>query len=726
MRPASHRGFTLLELVISCAILVTIFALATTALTRVHRLRADSESQTRLMTEGRALLDDIANQLAYVADTNIWISGQGVAADGQALSLIRYAVHPQSRKSGDAYADTPYYALRLDLTPRKDGSSHASAERIARSQTPEDPLLDAKGPDRITFGTVKRDSLSVTNAYAADEMGTHIPAAAAGDTISVPVTTGSSVATYGARTSFTGHVNVLTSPFEGTNTVIADVVFESAHSGERTLYIRKPVTGRWPSPSTCTFCLSAIAEVDADNITSNAFLTPGHLDYTNAPLTTVLFSDAETNATAQTVLTAILSDDQSAATNDQPVATNDLPVATNAAPILTNDVPIVRTAVSGELLYGPLNTPFTISNYWTWGKAPPIATNGILSGISLVIGGRTNSYASAVDVAASATSTVTRADANFELAELLDLLTLDLDEGRNAFGSLSNIVALTPRVAYTNEYAPRNTSGEAFPLYVSEIMSYEERATPTDFTSAFSVQSAAAGTGTNATPLLGQSYRREMELVVERDITASNATIRVVHDWRTETHYNLLYDLPDSIASTNSVISGGTVTNVYPCGTSYDTETNWRNIVLDENFDGADERTTGIWLREEGNRNRTELLVHTNSTSRPYARSRDATTGVTEETLSPAIWDSLQAVIITPLCFSTNEDERLSLMVWDPTDDPPGPPVCADIYLELLAPAHQRRAQRLPAGEKRTQYIQNHVVRLARRALIGTARRELP
>ena len=487
------------------------------------------------MTEGRALLDDIANQLAYVADTNIWISGQDASAEGHSLYLIRYAVHPQSRKSGDAYADTPYHAMRLDLLTRRGASSSFSVERIARSRTPEDPLRDAKGPDHVTFGTVRRegDPLSVTNAYAADEMGTRIATAEAGDTIRIPVTTSSSVTTYGARTSSSGHVAVVPSPFEGTNTVMADVVFENVHSGERIFSIRKPVAGRWPSPSTRTFRLSALAEVDADNISSNAFLTPGHLDYTNAPLTTVLFSDAETNATAQTLLTAILSDGQ--------------PAATNASPVLTNDVPIVRTAVSGELLYGPINTPFTISNYWTWGEAPPIATNGILSGISLVIGGRTNSYASAVDVAASATSTVTRADANFELAELLDLLTLDLDEGSNAFASLSNIVALTPPVAFTNEFTPRNASGEAIPLYVSETMSYEERATPIDFTAAFSVKSAAAGTGADATPLLGQTYRREMDLVVERDIAATGATIRVVHDWRTETRYDLLFNVSASV-----------------------------------------------------------------------------------------------------------------------------------------------------------------------------------
>ena len=94
--------------------------------------------------------------------------------------------------------------------------------------------------------------------------------------------------------------------------------------------------------------------------------------------------------------------------------------------------------------------------------------------------------------------------------------------------------------------------------------------------------------------------------------------------------------------------------------------------------------------------------------------------------MAPAIWDSIQKAVITPLCFSTNENQRLNLMVWDPEDNPPGPPVCADIYLELLSPIHQRRAKRIKDDERREHYIQNHVIRISRRAPIGTARKELP
>ena len=92
--PRRARGFTLLELVISCTILVTVFAFAATALTCVHRLRVESEAQTRLMTEGRALLDDLATQLAYVAGTNFWLetapsANEGGDVGGATLALVR-------------------------------------------------------------------------------------------------------------------------------------------------------------------------------------------------------------------------------------------------------------------------------------------------------------------------------------------------------------------------------------------------------------------------------------------------------------------------------------------------------------------------------------------------------------------------------------------------------------------------------------------------------------
>ena len=601
----------------------------------------------------------------------------------------------------------------------------------------------------MTYNTIKRGSSSVTNAYSADEMGTHIPAAAAGDTIRVPVTYGSSATTYGTSTSFDALISSQPSPFEGTNTVVADVTFKNEHSGENTLSIRKPVAGRWPPPSTRIVRITAMAEIEADNLTTNSFMTPGYLDYTNVPLSAATFPIDETNATARTTLSATVAAYDSLPPPTPPAYTNTndvAVVATNATesivtdigtPSVTNeidsvpypDAPYVSSTnglVVGELLYGPYDAPYAASNFWSWGKSGSVDTNGIISGISFVVNGRTNTYASASDVAAAATSTVTYATANFQFSEILDLLAIDLDEGTEAFGALSNIVSGLGPVAFTNEFAPKDASSGALPVLVSEILSYEERLSPQDFATAFSAQSAFAAAGTNATPLASQEYRRQMDLVIMREVSTNDMIIRVGHNWNTQTRYQLLFHVEASLVPTNGWHYGGAETNVYPNGTSYDSETRWVDVVLDEDFDGADERTSGIWLREEAERDLTELVVKTNSVKVPFSRPRDAESGVSEKSLAPAIWSSIQNVVITPLCFSTNENRRLDLMVWDPADDPPGPPVCADIYLELLSPAHQRRANKIADDERRDRYIQNHVIRISRRAPIGTARKELP
>ena len=759
-----RAGFTLLELVISCAILVTVFAFAASALTRVHRLRMDSESQTRLMTEGRALLDELADELAHVAGTNLVVE-YATPAGGHPMSLtlesVRYAKHPASRKNGDAYDTLPFLGHARDFYGAGD---EVGVGRFLGAVDYDSALDSTTGARRVAYDLKSDGSSSVTNAYAADEMGTHIPAAAKGDTISVPVTTGSSATTYGSRTSYDGSVLVVPSAHEGTNTVMATAAFNSSHSGERTVTMRRPGWNgngqvsplldvvAWPPPSTLRATVRAEsvirAEPVAENVTSNAFLVPGILEYTNAPVSAATFADAETNATVRTELEASVEGFVQETTNALPVA--------------------------GQLLYGPQDGTTVVESFWTWGETATVNTNGILSGVSLVLnGGRTNTYASAADVAASATGVVTHADANFQFAEILDLLTLDLSfspgesGGTNdmyetssvtnevpsvtnsvpsvtnefpsvtnaspftadarIYAMLTNLVSLAAPIAFTNEFAPADDSGAALPVYVSEVLSYEERATPVDFAAAFSVNSAAAGADTNGPPLTAQGYRRQLTVEIERVVTDTNVTLRIVHDWTADTSYGLRFDVPASLVPTNGSgrAYGGVVTNVFPKGTTYDSETQWHDVVLEEDFPGADERTSGIWLRVEGDRDKSKLETREEKVAIPYVKS-DKNPWETSDPLTPAAWQSLRSIVVTPLCFSTNENERLSLVVWDPEDDPPGPPVCADIYVELLSSAHRLRADRMPEGEKRDKYIQDHVIRLTRRAPIGTARRDLP
>ena len=759
-----RTGFTLLELVISCAILVTVFAFAATALTRVHRLRIESESQTRLMTEGRALLDELADELAHVAGTNLWVANavtSGGHPESQSLACVRYATHPASRANGDAYAALPFFFHSRDFS----FDDAVTAER-SRGAVEEDAILYSNAARRIVYDVRSDGSTSVTNAYAADEMGTHIPAAGKGETISVPFTTGSSVTTYGSRTSYSGTFTVVPSGHEGTNTVLVTASFNTSHSGERTVAMRRPAAVAWPEPSTLRATARAEAMVTAEpvadtgNVSTNAFLVPGFLEYTNAPVSTATFTDAETNATVRTDLGASIEGSMQEATNSPPAV--------------------------GQLLYGPQEGTIVMDGYWTWGEAAPANTNGILSGVSLVLnGGRTNTYASAADVAAMATGAVTRADANFQFSEILDFLTLDFapptsdgtndvneassttegepsvtdpepsatDPGPSAtnpelsatdlepsatnaplfstdarlYAILTNLVSVAAPIAVTNEFAPVDAAGAALPVYVSEVLAYEERATPLDFASAFSVRSAVAGADTNVPPLAAQGYRRQLNLGIERVVTGTNLSLRVVHDWTADTFYSLRFDVPAALVPTNGNARtyGGVVTNVFPKGTSYDSETQWHDIVLEEDFQGSDERTAGIWLRVEGDRDKSELVAREEIARLPYAKAGNKQ-WPDRDTLHPRAWQALHSVVVTPLCFSTNENERLDLIVWDPRDDPPGPPVCADIYVELLAPAHRLRADKMPEGEKRDKYIQDHVIRLTRRAPVGTARRTLP
>ncbi len=728
------RGFSLLELVISCAILVTIFAFATTALTRMHRLRLESDSQTRMMTEGRALLDELADELAHVAGTNLWIDLENAPGGGKAISLevIRYVDAPRSLANGEAYSEPPYHRISRSFEDTVDGPVSLGRTRAA---TDEDSLLYTNAPGRVAYELRREGAAVVTNAYAADEMGTHIPAAAKGDTISVPVTSSSSVTTYGSKKSVRGWVDVAPSSNEGTNTVTARVAFRNTHAGARTISIRRPVAGAWPETSEQNFSIKAAVEFHAENVSSNSFLVPGHLEYTNTISNSAVFDNAATNATATTWIAAELEaeadgeevrtypDDPRSPANGADAVPNDVGAATGDLPVVSNGVAAAtnRLSVVGEVLYAPSDSASVAPDFWKWGDDAPANTNGIVSGMAIVVNGRTNTYDSASDVASASTSSVTRADAHFEFAETLDVLNMDF----LAPAGLSNIVDISSPIAFTNEFAPKDATGAAIPIHVSETLSYEERATPADFAAAFHADYAAGAAGTNNAPLLKHLYRRDIEIDILRTVTPSGLTLRVLHNWATETAYDLFFDVPASLVPTNSLAFADVATNVFPNGTSTDSETRWHDVVLEEDFAGADERTSGIWLRIEGDRDVTELEKREESVRIPYARPQNGG-GAGQDKISSRTWQSLQTIVITPLCFATNENERLDFVVWDPEEDPPGPPVCADIYIELLSPAHRLRADKMPDGQKRDKYIQDHVIRLMRRAPIGTSRRELP
>ena len=60
------RGFTLLELLISCALLLAILGILGTTVNRAHQIRQEATRRTTLLTQGRAVLDFIASDLQSI------------------------------------------------------------------------------------------------------------------------------------------------------------------------------------------------------------------------------------------------------------------------------------------------------------------------------------------------------------------------------------------------------------------------------------------------------------------------------------------------------------------------------------------------------------------------------------------------------------------------------------------------------------------------------------
>ena len=67
------RGFTLLELLISCALLLAILGILGTTVNRAHQIRQEATRRTTLLTQGRAVLDSIASDLQSIIATNLEI-----------------------------------------------------------------------------------------------------------------------------------------------------------------------------------------------------------------------------------------------------------------------------------------------------------------------------------------------------------------------------------------------------------------------------------------------------------------------------------------------------------------------------------------------------------------------------------------------------------------------------------------------------------------------------
>lgn len=736
-------GFTLLELLLSCAILVSVFSIAATVLTRVQRIRNDADTQTRLMTEGRALLDRMAADIALCAGTNGLVRYSTAPVDEpedssspHLLEFIQYTPFPQKGEAGSAYTNVPYMRACL------------AEQYYEVSSVTENELEYEDDGETLVYSTRQSGSAhTITNAFAGEEMGSHVMSAGKGDTISIPITSSSSRRLYGTSESANGWLEIIPSEQEGTNIINASVVFTNTFSRTTTYTVKRPVAGFWPegAESSADFSQEFTCEASGSDATNAPLraLSMFYPDYrdiletrdiitTNEIVHIVTNTVAEIDLPAEIVTNIVTVVETNTVTfADTPLAafTNEtVAVSTNttAATALASALVLSRTengetlllsqtntVVEGRAAFSPSSSVRCATNYWSWG-GEAIKTNNIISGMSIIAGGKTNTFATAEDVAQNVAK-ATVIDGYEYSSSLNDSFALSIST--NAPTSLSDFDLVQPPVTFSNSFYKYDKTGKLIPL----ILWYSPSLRETDYADRvglnFSYSAHAVGASTNRTPIVAENVRRSLTYSTRSAVTDTNIVITVDQRCDVTAEFLLSTEVPSSIIETNRYDYSSSRTNVYETGTAYDSETTWRDIVLDEDFPGADDRTVGVWLKEERGQTPTELIATTNIRQRI---KMPANVNVNEHANSH---DAIAyRLIVTPLTFGTNETTRLDLRPWQ-EDDPP--PVCVDLYLEMLSKKDRERAENL-TGDKKNDFIRQRLVRISRRVPFATARRALP
>lgn len=657
-RLGPQKGFTLLELIISCAILVSVFAIAASSLTRIHRVRSQSKARSRLLTQGEEIMGFMADAFAHVAGTNILAKGNGGSLT---LDMVRFEDLPPSATRSSAAGTLPFRRVALRLERSDDGIFTATRSSSRREHVGTETTAANNG-EVARYQLVQDGDGVRTNAVAKEGHGTRLLPADKGDTILVPVTTTSTAGIYHETYGHGGRVDIVPSYDESTNIIFATVVFTNFISATATRSIQKPVAMAWPEPSETQSRLLAaayalaggVATNDMTSVTNglaNPALESWSMTYTNMPMTETVFEGAETNGASTTYLAVTMDAAMRRGLDDfSQVSSNDL--------------------AYGAIIYSA-------------------ATNG--------------------------------ARERIDLADYIwDLFAPDMPPGL-----ATNLLSEMPcGPAAEDVFAPAVTNGVSPPFYIYQRLATSAMGGVAAFNVEFDLSATAASAYSDFPPITSHGYRRLLSLGTTTTITATNATSDIAFEATTISAFELRVPVPASTYPTNTYLYGGSWTNIMQDGTSTDTDVDWTEYVLDEDFEGADLTLPGIWLEEDGDVRRSHLRHYTNIvadvTAEPFAADELPTYGDHDEQL---FWGAVHSITIRLLAFPETDGGRLDLVPWDPgrTTDP----VCADIHLELLSPDDLRRASAIADETSRRFYIAHRLIRMDRRAQIGT-RRSLP
>ena len=692
------RGFTLLELLISCALLLAILGILATTINRAHQIRQEATRRTTLLTQGRAVLDFIANDLQSIIATNLDIIGEqgyrdypaftntlhftktitladtdpGSATNALPAERVRYFV-----ATNDYPAPFQGYALYRQTGAWSNRAGTASAVVGQRAEMDE---------------TTSGGSYTVTNIVAGPGT-TRLPPAMAGETILVPVNSSSTSRVYDWDTSTAAWLDVVPADDAGlTNQINATVVFTASYAHLSTNIIERPPTNTvvWPDAPVTT--VSTGCQFLVQQTVAGIAFAAG--EYTNTLTSTSFGARDWIRLTGTNVQQVVSTNELTAAVETNQVTTvwtNDLSLAswTGCWVTVQSDLPSVTTTPV-RVAWATTNLPaLFFNNYWTWVDSPD-TTNRLDALADRQMNETLHAWQLAVD-------------------PVVDLTNFPW---RLSF-ALTNTFVFPPPGA-SNNVPPI----PAIPLELDAVEVIEGAGNSSDWATLSRTWQTATGT-MPVPPFQSQTRHQQTMTSITNHITGTNM-ISVILETTTLVITNRLTAwVPAGVIATNRYAYETTTRDGDWIESDRDTDTTWVPVVLQNDFEGADVEIHSLWL------DASERAGHTfdykfgdiHDLVGERAGDDDKEPPMTDPRL---LLDGVAACYFQPLAFKVESGEP-QLGPWSPGDTEP--PVCIDIYLELIDPAIGRRAATMPDADTRHSFVRRHVVRLTKRVPLQTHNR---
>lgn len=675
------RGFTLLELLISCTLLLIILGVLSTVITRTNALRIDGIRRTTLLTQGRAALDIIADDIQSVVGTNLakitdakLMAVSFGSTNNVGLWLIRTTSPQRGNPSGEE-SDPPVEQLfyQVVATNRNTGPRTCFLYRGHRPYVADqEPTSTVMG--HIVTRTRESDGRTyfVTNVVAGNGE-TLLPGGQKGDTIDIPVNSVSSTRIYDWTTSSSGWLDVLPTDNPTTNRIVATTVFindfyiNSAYTNESASLTDPPV-GFWPT-------------------TPRATVSTGYQAITFINTSTNLFH-SHTTTNIPSIVTNSPSGAMGIFTNTLPInVTNEIDTISNAT--FTNawhsyyreeTQPAVPTNTFVGVQYAWTNHPVsTISNVWEF---PPDTNkvHGVL--------GQSFSY----DWASWDTSA----------APILALSNMAWRV--SSFTSVNSFTNTSPPIANL----PLSLHATNIFAFAINAFAYESMITN---------HSVALAHGNTLAPIQTQVYFRASETVATNQVTKDKLVVTVwqhIHQVTT----NVLESFAPATLTTNNHyrVADETTTRDW-VDTIRDVDTTWVPYTLIEDYDGGSAEIYSLWLDTPGEQRTGTHFVY----DKEAIHGLVGLTHIEGQSSPDEVIDGVAAFHCQPLCFvRDNKDAPWRLDFWSPGKAEP--PVCVDIYLEILDPQVARRAAGMNDDDQKA-HVARNVIRLSRRVPLRTYNR---